>query len=156
MNRSEGDNGTQPDEFDDRRLTPDRRASSRRKLLKKGQTFWPNGDSSECIVHNLSETGAQLDIRGHAPNVFDLLVDGDPWRRSCVVIWRNANRIGVRFQAPSCLEASSAKKSAVHFLRYVDECRTLAQRADPSHREILLEMADAWAVVVRRLRSNLR
>ena len=156
MNRLESDNGTQPDEIDDRRLTPDRRTSSRRKLLKGGRTFWPNGDSSECIVYNLSKTGAQLDIRGHAPNVFDLVVEGDPWRRSCVVIWRNANRIGVRFQAPSCLEATSAKKPAVHFLRYADECRTLAQQANPSHREILLEMADAWAVVVRRLRSNVR
>ena len=156
MTTSESDESAQPDEVDDRRLTADRRASSRRKILKGGRTFWPNGDSSECIVYNLSETGAQLDIRGHAPNVFDLVVDGDPWRRSCVVIWRKENRIGVKFHAPSFLEATAAKKSAVHFLRYVDECRTLAQQADPSHREILLEMADAWAVVVRRLRSNAR
>jgi hypothetical protein len=156
MNTSESANDAQPDEIDDRRLTPDRRVSSRRKILKGGRTFWPNGDSSECIVCNLSETGAQLDVRGQAPNIFDLVVEGDPWRRSCVVIWRKANRIGVKFQAPSCLEATSEKKSAAHFLRYVDKCRTLAQQADPSHREILLEMADAWAIVVRRLRSNAR
>jgi hypothetical protein len=156
MSTSEGDKSTQPGEIDDRRLTPDRRVSSRRKILKGGLTFWPNGDSSECIVCNLSETGAQLDTRGYAPNVFDLVVEGDPWRRSCVVIWRKENRVGVKFQTPSCLEATGAKKSAVHFMRYADECRTLAQQADSSNRKILLEMADAWAVVVRRLRNNAR
>jgi hypothetical protein len=156
MSTSEGDKSTQPGEIDYRRLTPDRRVSSRGKMLQGGLTFWPNGDSSECIVCNLSVTGAQLDTRGHAPNVFDLVVEGDPWRRSCVVIWRKANRIGVKFQTPSCLEGTGARKSADHFMRYADECRTLAQQADSSNRKILLEMADVGAVVARRLRSNAR
>jgi hypothetical protein len=30
-------------------------------------------------------------------------------------------------------------------MQFVAECRTMAQRAEPSHRELLLEMADAWA-----------
>src|SRR5579864_4632966 len=84
-------------EIDDRRTTPDRRLASRRKILKFGKTFWPNGDSSECLVYNLSETGAQLEVRSPVPNVFDLLVEGDPWRRSCSVVWRKANRAGVKF-----------------------------------------------------------
>jgi len=140
--------------IDDRGLTPDRRGSSRRKILKSGRTFWSNGDSSECIVYNLSDTGARLDTHSPVPNVFDLVVDGDPWRRSCVVIWRKGNRIGVKFHAPSQLDPTIAKYSPARFMQFVEECRALAQRADPSHRELLLEMADAWAVVVRRLRRN--
>jgi hypothetical protein len=145
---------TQLGEIEDQRLTLDRRASSRRKILKSGRTFWPNGDSSECTVYNLSDTGARLDTHNPVPNVFDLAVDGDPWRRSCVVIWRKENRIGVKFHAPSRLDPTIAKYSPARFMQFVEECRTLAQRADPSHRELLLEMADAWAVVVRRLRRN--
>ena len=48
---------------DDRRPTPDRRDLSRKKILKSGRTFWSNGDLSECIVYNLSDTGARLDAR---------------------------------------------------------------------------------------------
>ena len=139
---------------DDRRPTPDRRDSSRKKILKSGRTFWSNGDLSECIVYNLSDTGARLDARNPVPNVFDLVVDGDPWRRSCVVIWRKENRIGVKFHAPSRLDPTIAKYSPARFMQFAEECRALAQRADPSHRELLLEMADAWVVVVRRPRSN--
>ena len=61
----------QQGEVGDRRQTPDRRSSTRRKILKGGRTYWLNGDSSECTVLNVSETGAHLELRGPAPNVFD-------------------------------------------------------------------------------------
>jgi hypothetical protein len=154
MKALEGAEDIQLGEIDKRRLAPNRRGSSRRKILKSGRTFWSNGDSSECIVYNLSDTGARLDARSPVPNVFDLVVDGEPWRRSCVVIWRKENRIGVKFHAPSRPDPTIAKYSLARFMQFVEECRTLAQRADPSHRELLLEMADAWVVVVRRLRKS--
>src|SRR5271163_2925716 len=96
-------------EIDDRRRQPDRRGSLRRKILKRGLTYWPNGDSSECTVYNLSETGAQLELRGLAPNLFDLVVEGDRWRRRCSVVWRKANRVGVQFQDQSPLKLSGMK-----------------------------------------------
>lgn len=154
MKALEGDEDIQLGKIDDLRLTPDRRGLSRRKILKSGRTFWSNGDSSECIVYNLSDTGARLDTHSPVPNVFDLVIDGDSWRRSCVVIWRKENRIGVKFHAPSRFDPTIAKYSPARFMQFVEECRTLAQRADPSQRELLLEMADAWGVVVRRLRKN--
>jgi hypothetical protein len=154
MKAVEGTEDIQLIGFDDRRVTPDRRGSSRKKIMKRGRTLWSNGDSSECIVYSLSDTGARLDTHSPVPNVFDLVVDGDPWRRSCVVIWRKENRIGVKFDTPSRLDPAIAKYSPARFTQFVQECRILAQRVDPSHRELLLEMADAWAVVVRRLRRN--
>ena len=143
-------------EIDDRRQDPDRRRSSRRKILRRGLTFWPNGNSSECIVYNLSETGAQLVLRGPAPNSFDLAVEGDQWRRLCAVVWRKANRIGVKFQEQARvtkLTKSPAQQTA-DFRRYVVECQMLASRAALADRELLLEMADAWTTVVRRLRRK--
>ena len=149
---------TSPIEIDDRRRIPDRRASSRRKLIKGGRTFWANCDFSECIVYNLSTTGARLELRGPAPNVFDLVVDGDGVRQSCLVVWRKANRVGVQFKEPSALPAPAEKsaKQAAEFRQYVDECRALAERADPSDRAILLEMSDAWTAIVQQLHKKAR
>jgi PilZ domain len=75
----------------------DRRGSSRSRLLKTGRTYWQNGDSGECCVRNLSETGAQIVVHGPIPNVFDLVIGSGEFRRSCCVVWRNNNRVGVRF-----------------------------------------------------------
>jgi hypothetical protein len=56
------------DAIDDRRSNPDRRANSdrrrspRKKVLKGGRTAWQNGDSTECVVHNLS--GAVRNVVG--------------------------------------------------------------------------------------------
>lgn len=140
-------------EIDDRRQIPDRRRSSRRKILKRGVTFWPNGDSSECTVFNLSETGAQLEFRGLAPNHFDLVVEGDRWRRTCAVVWREANRVGVKFQEQSPLKLSGMEE-LVGLKRYIEVCQAMANRAAPSDRKLLLEMADAWATVIRRLQRK--
>jgi hypothetical protein len=147
----------QAGEPDDRRRNPDRRAFSRKKVLKSGRTFWPNGDSSECVVFNLSETGAQLEVRGPAPNVFDLAMEGDRWRRSCRVVWRKASRIGVKFDQKLQLSPPSGTISLfAECLRYAEKCRELAERAGPPEREVLLEMAEMWIKVVRRLRRKTR
>ena len=138
-------------EIDDRRQNPERRGSSRRRTLKAGRTFWPNGDSSECTVFNLSDSGAQLELQGPLPNLFDLVVDGDPSRRACAVVWRKANRIGVKFQGYYQSEASNPARQLRGFGYYAQECRRLADRADPSDRQILLEMAEAWNRAIRRL-----
>ena len=143
-------------ETDDRRKLPDRRLASRRKILKSGKTFWPNGDFSECLVYNLSETGAQLELRSPVPNVFDLLVEGDPWRRSCSVVWRKANRAGVKFQEQSQLLAS--RKSLANQLsdcrRFAEMCQSMAERTNLAERECLLEMAAAWLTVMRQLQRK--
>jgi hypothetical protein len=143
LNESASDGEHLPGEINDRRKKPDRRLSSRKKILKSGRTFWPNGDSSECLVYNLSETGAQLEIRGPVPNILELLVEGDPWRRSCSVVWRKANRTGVKFQGQSQLMASprNHKNQISECRRFAEVCHILSGRAVPSDRELLLEMA---------------
>ena len=143
-------------EIDDRRQLPDRRSSQRRKTFKAGRTFWPNGDSSECSVHNLSETGAQLVLRGPAPNSFDLVVEGDPWRRSCSVIWRRANRVGVKFEERSQLASPTGNsiQQIAECRRFAEVCRTLARGAVPADRNTLLEMADAWIALIRPLQKK--
>jgi hypothetical protein len=86
--------------IDDRRVaTTPRRGSSRIRTLKGAEIFPPSGASVKCIVRNLSETGAKLEV--HSPvlhNIFDLIFDEDHSRRSCCVVWRKEPWMGVKFQ----------------------------------------------------------
>jgi hypothetical protein len=151
-------NNTEPEVLDERRQTSDRRVSPRRKVLRGGRTYWPNGDSTECTVYNFSETGAKLELLGHVPNAFELAIDGDSLRRSCLVVWRKANFVGVKFKNPSQLAPSigNVTRSTADFAKYVEECQRLAQRVAPSDSKMLLEMAEAWKIAVRRLRKKAR
>lgn len=150
-------------EIDDRRTSPerrgaltDRRGSPRRKILKNGRTYWLNGDSIECSVRNLSETGAQLEVCGPIPSTFGLVIDCDHYRRTCHVVWRDGGRVGVRFVEPN--GAAKVTKGSVRrisdFRRYAEACRTLARSSDVLSREILLEMAVAWEAQARRPRRR--
>lgn len=157
MSSVSGTDNTELVEIDDRRKISDRRGSSRRKILRGGRTFWPNGDSSECTIYNFSETGAKLELRGPAPNAFDLAVDGDSERRSCLVVWRKENYVGVKFRVPSQLpQIRNAMRNASDFRQYVEQCQTLAQRANASDSVTLLEMAEAWKKAIRWLRKKTR
>jgi hypothetical protein len=133
------------DVIDDRRRNPDRRTSPRKRILRGGLAGWQNGDSSACIVHNLSDTGAQLQIRGPVPKTFNLVIDGDHVSRSCSVIWRNANRVGVKFEGQ--VEIAGLVSS---FKQHAKQCRILAERAASVDRETLLKMAGAWEALTRR------
>jgi hypothetical protein len=135
----------------DRRINSDRRISPRKKVLKGGRTAWQNGDSTECIVHNLSATGAHLQIRGPVPKTFNLIIDGDQLSWACCVVWRNANRVGVKFEG-QC-EIAGLTPS---FKQHAYQCRTLAERVAALDRDTLLRMADAWEALTRRFRSRRR
>jgi hypothetical protein len=145
-----------PAEIDDRRKRSDRREAARKRILRGGRTFWPNGDSTECIVHNLSDTGAQLQTRGPVPANFDLIIDGEKLPRSCCIVWRKASRIGVKFQGQTHGGKASTDplRRATSLRQYAEECRMLAKRAESPDREALLKMAEAWEKVARRLREK--
>ncbi len=92
--------------IDDRRgSVDDRRSSPRKKVLRGAQMFWatgaaviwPTGSAVRCVVRNFSEKGAKIEVRSPVPEAFDLLFDCDQSRRSCRVIWRKKDQIGVRF-----------------------------------------------------------
>ena len=83
---------------DDRRKSVgDRRSSPRTKTLKGAQIFWPAGSAVKCIVRNLSETGAKIEVHSPVPAAFELVFDSDRSRHSCRVVWRKEPMVGVRF-----------------------------------------------------------
>jgi hypothetical protein len=89
------------DEIDDRRSAgkDDRRRKLRIKTYKGAKIIWPNSGPVRCVVRNLSDTGAKLEVHGLVlQNSFELVFDLDQSRRSCRVLWRKEPWIGVEFQ----------------------------------------------------------
>jgi hypothetical protein len=75
--------------------------SARFKTFKGAEIIWPNGVPVKCIVRNVSETGAKLEVFGPVlRNIVDLIFDQDHSRRSCRVVWRKERMVGVEFLRP--------------------------------------------------------
>ncbi len=77
----------------------DHRSSQRHRTLKAGTISFARAAGIDCLVRNLSDTGAQLEIESPVgiPNDFTLVISKDHVQRPCHVVWRAARRIGVRF-----------------------------------------------------------
>ncbi len=74
------------------------RAALRQRVLKPGVIEF-NGGTIDCVVRNVSETGAALEVASPVgiPGQFNLLISGDRTQLRCQVVWRKEKRIGVRF-----------------------------------------------------------
>jgi hypothetical protein len=76
----------------------EKRNEQRNRVLKAGMIEFPGGAFS-CMVRNLSNGGAALDVPSLAgiPNEFSLYLPIEGMRFSCRSVWRNERRIGVTF-----------------------------------------------------------
>ena len=81
-----------------------------RTFLKAVIEFNKGALKNDCIVKNISSTGARLDISAaiSLPEEFDLRVPhrGDVFR--CQLVWREKDTIGVQFLAPAVQETSGS------------------------------------------------
>jgi hypothetical protein len=75
------------------------RSTPRQKVLKGG-TISFGWATLECIVRNLSETGAAIQVAQAAtvPDQFSLTVQAGGPSRLCQVMWRKDDRLGVSFK----------------------------------------------------------
>lgn len=77
----------------------DRRGAPRRRTLRKGELFYlDSGAAVECVVLDISDSGARLrpvDMLS-CPQRFRLR-GPDGSLRHCEVVWRDDQDIGVRF-----------------------------------------------------------
>jgi hypothetical protein len=77
-----------------------KRVAPRHRTFKGGKIrFRALGASIDCVIRNLSETGACLQVESQSgiPDTFELFTTEDRSVRTCRVVWRSANRIGVAF-----------------------------------------------------------
>lgn len=78
------------------------RNAPRHRVLKAG-TIEFGGGAIDCVVRNLSETGAALEVPSPVgiPERFTLVVPQEHITRACRVMWRKEKRIGVAFTSES-------------------------------------------------------
>jgi hypothetical protein len=78
----------------------ERRKSERHRSLKRASIVFSNRLSTiDCIVRNLSATGALLQMESTlgVPNHFTLKFHEGGGTKECVVKWRREDRLGVTF-----------------------------------------------------------
>jgi hypothetical protein len=75
------------------------RAALRQRVFKAG-TIEFSGSTIDCVVRNISETGAALEVASPVgiPAEFNLLISGNIAKRPCRVVWVRDKRIGVAFR----------------------------------------------------------
>jgi PilZ domain len=78
---------------------PESRQAPRLRTLKGGSILFGLAPSIDCVIRNMSDMGAQLAVESPVgiPEEFTLLIKPEMIKRTCRVIWRKADRIGVRF-----------------------------------------------------------
>ena len=77
------------------------RAAPRQRVFKAGSIEF-GGSTIDCVVRNISETGAALEVASPVgiPAEFNLLISGNIAKRPCRVVWVKDKRIGVAFRQP--------------------------------------------------------
>jgi hypothetical protein len=79
------------------------RSFPRFKVFKGAKVRIPGGLPIKCIVRDISAVGAQIERRGAIMSEFFRLSFDDPaWPQEvpCVVVWRDNEAMGVKFEAP--------------------------------------------------------
>jgi PilZ domain-containing protein len=77
----------------------ERRAAPRHRVFKGGTISFAQAPSVDCIVRNISATGACLEIENpeRIPDAFMLVIRPEHVQHSCHVAWCGGRRMGVRF-----------------------------------------------------------
>jgi hypothetical protein len=77
----------------------DRRRSRRWKVFKDAQLYLGNGRSVRCVVRDLSENGARLQVPGNIviPEIFQLHIKADRVTMTARRVWSTLDQMGVRF-----------------------------------------------------------
>jgi hypothetical protein len=75
------------------------RRASRLHVSKAGTIKFVGGGAINCLVRNLSSTGAALEVSNQAgiPERFVLVMPGNGLHRPCRTVWRKEHRIGITF-----------------------------------------------------------
>jgi PilZ domain len=76
----------------------EKRTTPRHKVLKQG-TLAFGGGGVDCVVRNISSTGARLDVANPIglPGSFTLVIKADQFVRRCHPVWIHDTHLGVAF-----------------------------------------------------------
>ena len=77
----------------------EKRERQRHRTYKAGRIAFDHSGSVDCVVRNVSDTGARLDVESPVgiPDNFTLVIDKEDFKKPCHVAWRAAKSLGVHF-----------------------------------------------------------
>lgn len=77
----------------------ERRTQPRHRVLKGGRLAFHGGGGIDCVVRNISSTGARLDVPTALglPQSFTLSIAADHFTRRCHPVWSRNKQVGVAF-----------------------------------------------------------
>lgn len=102
-------------------MSIDHRQSVRMRTFLKGRIVFNNGSSSmDCLIRDLSATGARLEVSETTslPEVFDLYIQNKDQTFRSTLRWRRSEGVGVTFDdlaakpAPAAAEAAAPASAA--------------------------------------------
>lgn len=110
---------------DDTAPASEPRAAQRQRVLLSGKIAYDGGTYSyNCVIRDISASGAKLGIRGTTvlPHVFFLIDLKHSIAFDCAMVWRNATQCGVKFFGSHDL--GHITKPELRFLRtlYIEAC----------------------------------
>jgi hypothetical protein len=77
----------------------ERRISGRSRVLKSAKVILDRSSIIDCVVRNLTNKGARLQIANTVdlPKDFEMTFDGGYSIRPCRLVWRTVTETGVEF-----------------------------------------------------------
>jgi PilZ domain len=96
----------------------DRRTLQRTRVQRNAKIIVPRRSSViSCTVQNINSGGACLKMAntGGLPETFDLTFEHGRTRRSCLVIWRTSDKVGVKFESGEALAEVSERQLSLPF-----------------------------------------
>lgn len=95
-------------------LLPEEARQTERKRVLKGAkiSYAARCASFPCVVRDISDTGARLQVKDHAavPETFELLIELDGFEAEVEVVWRKPGEIGVIFLTEPTINNPSRKQ----------------------------------------------
>ena len=75
------------------------RTSPRHRVFKQGTLVFAGGGSVDCMVRNISEGGARVEVDSPVglPPSFTFLIKADHFQRQCHSVWSQDKRFGLAF-----------------------------------------------------------
>ena len=77
----------------------ERRKIARTRVLKGARFLLDKSSVRDCVVRNLTNSGAGIEVANtiDLPNDLHLTFDGSRTSRRCRLVWRKLNKTGVEF-----------------------------------------------------------
>jgi hypothetical protein len=77
----------------------ERRKTTRTRVLKGAKFLLGKSSVRDCVVRNLTNAGAGVEVANtlDLPDDLNLTFDGNRTSRQCRLIWRKLNKTGVEF-----------------------------------------------------------